>query len=402
MSVSSKIIIRFVSAAFFFSVLLSLAGSVQAKNRVPSTKTVVVIGKATIHEDDSANAREKAISNSLVSAMESTVVELLPLESLVQNFQILNEVLYGKTRKFIQGYKVLAEFPSDNYYRVMVEATVSISSLKKLMSRAGILLGTKPMPRILLLISEQYFEDLLPKYWWEKDSAFIKAFSVSSLSKILTTKGFPVIKHKAMARNVRIESVYDKPDLTNQEAINLGTRFNANVVIVGKAVTYIAPNLMGENIRSFKGIVSARAIRTYTGAEIASTMQTAVTTNTDETVGNRDALSSAGTLAGEELATQIAAAWQKEEKQTNMVEIMVEGTGNLANFIKFRRIINNMPGVEGVQIKEMKSDQATIIVDYQGSAKEFADDLMLKTIESIGINIYEVSQNRLRIELIPG
>jgi hypothetical protein len=131
-------------------------------------------------------------------------------------------------------------------------------------------------------------------------------------------------------------------------------------------------------------------------------MQTAVTTNTDETVGNRDALSSAGSLAGEELATQIAAAWQKEEKQTNMVEIMVEGTGNLANFIKFRRVINNMPGVEGVQIKEIKSDQATIIVDYQGSAKEFADDLMLKTIESIGINIYEVSQNRLRIELIPG
>ncbi len=172
MSVSSKIIIRFVSAAFFFSVLLSLAGSVQAKNRVPSTKTVVVIGKATIHEDDSANAREKAISNSLVSAIESTVVELLPLESLVQNFQILNEVLYGKPRKFIPGYKVLAEFPSDNYYRVMVEATVSISSLKKLMSRAGILLVKKPMPRILLLISEQYFEDLLPKYWWEKRFSF--------------------------------------------------------------------------------------------------------------------------------------------------------------------------------------------------------------------------------------
>ena len=114
MFVSSKIIVRFVSAAFFFSVLLSLTGSVQAKNRVPSTKKVVVIGKATILKDDSANAREEAIANSLVSAIESMVVELLPLESLVQNFQILNEVLYGKTRKFIQGYKVLAEFPSEN------------------------------------------------------------------------------------------------------------------------------------------------------------------------------------------------------------------------------------------------------------------------------------------------
>jgi len=40
--------------------------------------------------------------------------------------------------------------------------------------------------------------------------------------------------------------------------------------------------------------------------------------------------------------------------------------------------------------------------DQAGIAKELADALMLNTSGSIDINIYEVSQDRLRIELMPG
>jgi hypothetical protein len=131
-------------------------------------------------------------------------------------------------------------------------------------------------------------------------------------------------------------------------------------------------------------------------------MQTSVTANTDEIAGVRDALSRAGSLAGEDLASQIVAAWQKQEEQSNILEIIVEGTGDIANFESFRRILNKISGVENLRIKELKPDEATMIVDFQGTAKELADALMLKTFESIGINIYEVSQDRLRIELIAG
>jgi hypothetical protein len=160
--------------------------------------------------------------------------------------------------------------------------------------------------------------------------------------------------------------------------------------------------MIGENIRSFKGVVSARAIRTDTGAEIASTMQTAITANTDEIAGVRDALSRAGSLAGEDLASQIVTAWQKREEPSNILEIIVEGAGNIANFEKFRRILSNISGVKYFRIKELKPDEAITIVDFQGTAKELADDLMLKTSGLIGINIFEVSQHRLRIELIAG
>jgi hypothetical protein len=153
MSVSIKTIIRFVFAVFFFSVVLILPAVVQAKNQIP-TKTVMVLGTGKIHQKNSAMAREEAIADSLVSAVERVSVELFPLETLVRNFQAFNETIYSNTDKFIQDYKVLAEFPSANNYRVMVEATVSIITLKKLMSSAGILLEEKPLPKISMTLCQ--------------------------------------------------------------------------------------------------------------------------------------------------------------------------------------------------------------------------------------------------------
>ncbi len=86
MSVSSKTIIPFVFAVYFFSVVLILPPVVQAKNQIP-TKTVVVMGTGKIHQGNSARAREKAIAGSLVSAVGSVAVELLPLESKLSGIQ---------------------------------------------------------------------------------------------------------------------------------------------------------------------------------------------------------------------------------------------------------------------------------------------------------------------------
>ena len=401
MSVSFNTIIRFIFLMFFLSVICIPSKNVQAENQIP-TKTIVVIGTGKIYGKNSARAREQAIANGLVSAVEDVAVELLPPESLARNFQTFNDLLNGQTGKFVQGYRVLAELPLKNTYRVLVEANVFTSRLKIFLSDAGILLSEKFLPKILVLISEQNIEDRSPAYWWGQKTNLKKAISVSTLLKTMENKGFPIIDYRGIPKNTFNDPTYDKPDLNDHQAVNLGLKVQADVVIIGTSVAERTPNIMGQNIRSFKGIVSARAIRTDTGQEIAATMQRAVTANTDDTAGVRDTLSDAGSLAGEALASQIVDAWQKDEQQYNLVEIIVEGTDNLVNFEKFRRIITQMSGVKNLQTKEMKADEVTITLEFQGDAKTLADALMLKTFESIGINIYEVSHNHLKIQLVPG
>ncbi|MBU4345474.1 MAG: hypothetical protein L6247_03400 [Desulfobacteraceae bacterium] len=414
----------------FVLFLLALSGSVQAEEQL-NAKTVLVIGTGEIYSDNVAVARNRAISNSLVSAIENVAKDFLPLESLVQNFQVINEILYSNTEEFVQRYKVLTEALSGNNYRVMVQATVSIDKVQQQLSIAGIMIGKKSMPRVLFFIAEQSTEDSLPKYWWGEDIPAVKSVAESGMAGVMMKKGFLIIDYGELAQNLRNEILNLEPELDHQEpvetlsveselnhqkvneilslkleldhreAVELGIRVNADAVIVGKSIASKAPNIMGKNIKSFKGTVTVRAFRTDTGEEIASASQTAVSANVDEVAGGRAALSEAGALAGKDLSLQILEEWQKEIKKPVNIELVVEGTANFANFVQFRKALNDISGINRVQLKEMRIDESVIFVDFQGNAKELADALMLKAFDSFGINIYEVSQNSLRIELIP-
>jgi hypothetical protein len=401
MDVSSKTVIRFIITIFcifaFFSYSVNLKAEDQAK-----TKTVVVIGTGKIHKENSASARKEAIENSLVSAVENVALDLIPPESLSQTFQSFNKALYDKTGKFIQGYKVLAEFKIKDAYRVMVKANVSIASLAKLMSDIGIMSGGTSLPKLLVLVSEQGLEDTSPKYWWGKKAVQGEIFSINSFKDAMRSKGLIVLDHQGNAQNMDIGASYDKPDLNNQEAAELGLKYKADIVIVGKTSLDQTQNIMGKDIKSFKGIVSARAIRTDTSEEIAAITKSSVTANADETIGSQKALSAAGSLAGETLAVQVIDGWKRKDEQINMIEIVVEGTDNLANFEKFIGMINKVSGVKDLQIKELKTDETVISLQFKGNTKALADALMLKSYGSVNINIYEVSKNHLRVELNSG
>lgn len=395
--------------------LVMLPEGVQAGEQL-HTKTVLVIGTGKIYSNNVAVARNLAISNSLVSAIKTVAKDFLPLESLVQNFQVINEILYSNTEEFVQGYKVLTEALSGNTYRVMVQATVSIDKVQQQLSIAGIMIGKKSMPLVLFFIAEQSTEDSLPKYWWGEDIPTVKSAAESGMAGVIMKKGFLIIDYGELAQNLRNEILNLEPELDHQEAdetlslelaldhreaVELGIRVNADVVIVGKSIASKAPNIMGKNIKSFKGTVTVRAFRTDTGEEIASASQTAVSANVDEVAGGRAALSEAGALAGKDLSLQILEEWQKEIKKPVNIELVVEGTVNFANFVQFRKALNDISGVNRIQLEEMRLDEAVLSVDFRGNAKELADALMLKAFNSFGINIYEVSQHRLRIEIIP-
>ena len=401
MTVSFKTFIRFVFTAFCLFALFAQPANVRAEDQM-ATKTVVVIGTGKIFKEDSASARKAAIENGLVSAVESVALELIPPESLHQTFQNFNQALYDQTGKFIQGYKVLAESKIKDAYRVMVEANVSVAGLKKLLSNAGILSGGKPLPKILVLVSEQNIEDTSPKYWWGKQAVLGENYSVSALIETMKSKGLPVLDVRSIAQNTTIDNRYDKPNLTNEEAVDLGLKLKADIVIVGNTIIDQAQNIMGKNIKSFKGVASVRAFLTETGEEIAAITKSAVNSNADETIGVRDALSAAGSLAGETLASQIIDAWQRKGEKTNVIEIVVEGTDNLANFEKFIGIINKISGTKNLRIKGLKANETVISVEYKGNAKTLADALMQKSYGTVDINIYEVSKNHLKVQLISG
>jgi hypothetical protein len=378
----------------------SLSVAVYAQKRVQD-KTFVVIGSSKLQGANIQAARDRAISESLVTAVALMTEEILKVDSLVENFPQVNTVIYENTDAFVQEYKVLTETESGKFYRVIVKATVAGKKIAKQLSKAGILRAKIDLPAVLFFISEQHLQDDSPRYWWGKQMGGFESISEATMADILKTRGFPIVDHGG----VGIGKLADwgaeiKPELTDEEALNLGARLQADVVILGTAIASPTASVMGDDLKSFKVVLNARVLGTETGDELANISRTSVTANVDETVGGREALKMAGTLAGEDLAIQLAAEWRKLAEKPSRMEVLVEGTGNLANFVKFRRTLAGIPGVEGVRVKEIKPNETTLIIDYQGKAEQLASALMLQNFENFGINIYEISKQNLKVALV--
>jgi len=394
-SIVKKVLITtFFIAAVMILFDIDTAGAQQAKD------TFIVMGTGNVKKEDVSAARQEAIKNCLVTAVGLKATDLMNIDSMVQNFETLNETLSTNIDKFIRGYKVLTEARSESTYRVMVQVTVSSKKIKRKLTKAGIMQGKMVMPKILFFIAEQSLEDGSPKYWWGRGMPFVNTASEKAIVEVMKEKGFKIIKHGPRIQNMAIRVVAGMPNLEDQEAIDFAAKMNADVIITGSSIANNLSNTMGADMKSFKGLTAVRALLVKTGKQIGSTSRTAVTANVNEIEGGRDALSGAGTLAGEEIARQIVSAWLKKDEDTENFEILLKGAGNLANFVMFRRMLSTIQGVKFVQVKELKSDKAIISVDFNGKTKELAAALMLKAFESFGINIYEVSDSQLKIELI--
>jgi len=366
-------------------------------------KTLLVIGTSQVHGNNIQAARDQAISESLVTAVALMTEEILQVDSLVENFPQVNEIIYENANTFIQDYKVLTETEFAKSYRVIVKATVAGPKIEKQLSKAGILRVKVALPAVLFFISEQNLQEDSPRYWWGKQMSGFESISEATMADILKIRGFRVVEHGGIEIPKMVDwGSNEKPTLTAEEAINLGTRLQADVVVLGTSIASPTASVMGDNLKSFKATLNARALRTETGEEIANLSRISVTANVDEGVGGREALTMAGTLAGEELATQLSGAWRALAEKPSQLEILVEGTGNLANFVKFRRALSGISGVEGIRVKEIKPNETTLAIEYKGKAEELASALMLQNFDNFGINIYEMTQQSLKIALIPG
>ena len=391
---------RFGIAVMVLVSILSLSAGADAQQGVQEA-TYVVIGSSRIQGGNIQVARDQAISESLVTAVALMTEQVLKVDSLVENFAQVNEIIYENTNDFVQDYKVLTETGSDKFYRVVVKATIAGKKIAAQLSKAGILRAKIDLPTVLFFIAEQDLQNDSPRYWWGKQMGGFESVSEATMADILRSRGFRIIDHGSVGIGKMADWVPDSGfELSDQEVINLGARLQADVVIVGTSIASPTASVMGEDLKSFKAVLNARVLRTESGDELANISRASITANVDSSAGGREALKMAGTLAGDDLAVQLSEQWRKLAEKPSQVEILIEGTGNLANFVKFRRTLTGISGVEGIRVKEIKPNETTLNIEYKGKTEDLASALMLQNFENFGINIYEVGAQNLKIALV--
>ena len=103
----------------------------------------------------------------------------------------------------------------------------------------------------------------------------------------------------------------------------------------------------------------------------------------------REALAGAGLLR-EKAATGSA-----------RVALTVEGTGSLGNFVKFRKSLGSMAGIEGIQVQEMRPNETTLLVGYKGTAKDLGTALTQQPFDTFTLAVAEAGEGGLRVVISP-
>jgi len=395
------LIIIFITVAIVLTDLLFVPSAGAQTEETAMTTAAITVGTSNIYNDDVASARTHAISNSLVAAISQIISNLLPYDIITADFHVLNTILYTRTKEFIQDYKVLNSSRYGKQYSVIVEATVLTGAVEEQLSGVGLRATKNTMPGILFFVTEQDLSDPQIKYWWKNNPEYTAFYTENMMSIVMQDKGFPIMDHNEFTLDPVMRTVLERPDLNKEEVITLGAHFKADVVVMGKASAQKTANTMGTDTGSYKGVVTARAFRTDTGAQIGSTLQSSVAVDADPASGAADALSAAGRLAGNDLADQISAAWMEKQKALSGIDLYVKWDGDLPSLVKFRKALAGLPGVTALVPREMTAIDAVIGVDYEGDEKELADALIAHTFSSFGINIYEISDHHLSIAIVP-
>lgn len=383
----------------FFPVLAAvifLCSSSAWSGQDKGVTTVHAVGSSAIRGADMSSSRNEAIAGSLVSAVINALNDMVPADTLVGHFQVISENILSQTDQFIRDYKMLTESTHGNQHRVVVRATVSVQRLKKALKESGIYVGRKTYPGVLFCIAEKQVNDLNFQYWWGGRKAWRADTAGAAAIRTSEAKGLVVISPDSMA-----SSQTYSPQLSVPEAVALGRELKADVVVIGEAVAEEAANTIGSTHQSFRGSVLLRAYRVGNGKEIGHAQQISMASAADPLSGGKGALEKAAVLAAEDLSAQIIDEWFTEGAGASKVEILVEGlSGNIANFVKFRGALSSMSGVDSVQRKEMQSDTAVLLVDYQGNVQSLADALIRQSYDTFSLKIGEPEGNTLRLQLV--
>lgn len=254
-------------------------------------QTLTAEGVGVVVGGDRAMARDNAIQDALRKAVEQAVGTMVSSETIVQNFQTLNDRIYTQTQGYIQNYKILSENSGPNLHQVTIQAAVAMGDLQKDLQAVGILLSQVGKPRIMILIAEQSIGKQNYTYWWgHRGEQADLTVAENIIMDRFREKGFDFVDHNAQSKEIKVEPAFRVAELNDRAAVSLGKQADAEVVIVGKALARSIGSVAGTSMKSVQANISLRAIQTDNGRVLSSGTEHAAFVHVDEVTGGAEAL----------------------------------------------------------------------------------------------------------------
>lgn len=312
---------------------------------------VVAEGVGSIIGGDVAQARDEAIIDARVRALEQAVGVMVDSETLVQNELLLSATVRNTTSGMITSYQILEEGRDGDLYRVKISASVDRASLGEQIRR-----HLASNVSVIVMVDEEVVGTRVPDSVVE-----------SHIVETLLGAGFDVRDHQAVARLRRRDAELARARGEIQEAQIIGMRFLSNLVIKGTSRTTAHDNVTeyapGLKLPSAHARVTCRMVDVETGRIVGQKQFTRVKAfgQDYEDASEKALLAAAPSVAAEVLK------WFESEYLAERLQTLTLKARRLPDMAAFRRLVNLVEKerwVQNVQPGSFGEGEGTLTLRY--------------------------------------
>ncbi|MBF0621567.1 MAG: hypothetical protein HQL54_06530 [Magnetococcales bacterium] len=344
--------------ALFFC--LSLIGIVAPDTGM--AQELVVTGMADLEEfRDRGRARDEALKDALVKAVEQGLGVQIQAESQVSNGMLGRDDVLSRTGGFVKSHQIIREWVDSDLFYVKVKVLLQKGSVADDKQGKGMVKQCQHRPRMVLIVDGAERAQTR-----EMEGVFFRA---------LKKQGFPSVDpevvRSSLARQAAAMDVAGYEKAGRSVALQYGGEVLVKVAVESQQQgggSYGDMKLPG----TVRSIITARAVRVDSGEVIASA---------DDAIsgGARRMSSSARRMANkiaQKLGNSIWKSWQSQCYDKDVLTLILTGKDVCAKSLQFGQYIKDkMRGVKAMHIRACLGASATVELEYQGKPQAFITKL---------------------------
>ncbi len=300
------------------------------------SKVIIAEGRASLANVDLEIARERAINNALRAAVEEGAGLFLTSQSVTHNFKLLSDNILAKSTGYVSEYKIISEKQEKGFYHINISALVKTEDIEQDLHAIGLLLERKNLPRLVLLIKES----------WQTGSTGKDLFAHQSQAEALAEsafleKGFFVIDSQTVKKSREREQTLLAIKGNAKAAAVLGRLHEAELVILGEAISQSRGTVAGSNFISVSTTITIKVINSDTAEILATKSWNSSGAGLDELAASNSSIKRGMDKACQDLITDLLNKWARGSSGGHAIEIIIYQIRSLSDLIFLEKMPKN-------------------------------------------------------------
>lgn len=381
------------------AIILTLIISIMAQAGERTTYNVSV--SVALENSDTTLARHDAVNEAMRKAIMEAITSLVTPQILAEKLAQIEAKLLSKPGGYLISFEIKSErLDSQTVPSLTIDASVGLNQediLKDLIAM-GIPMQKKGYPKLMVLIKQSNIDD----YFRHNQTGNLN-LSELKMTEVLSSAGFPFIDQPSFFKALGNEGE-DAFYSSNIDTIaEYSQRWDAQVVIIGEAVSERAKTRLGvDNANMAEAVVQLKAIIPKTGTIIASSFSRASQSHADILAAGKLAIEKAISEAAQTLGQELIINWMKEQSKGYKITMVVNGLKTIEDLLEFKNeFAASFRDVLSIERRSFADNTAAFDLVATVPGEEIADQLQTTSLPSYNLVVRSRSTGYLELNVRP-